>query len=53
MNTLLNWKEFIYKLNFNMCELYYDTWKKKKTLVPHFKTCGLVVLGLCNLFVIL
>ena len=28
MNSLLNWKDFVYKLNFNMYEFYYDTWKK-------------------------
>ena len=41
MNTLLNWKEFIYKLNFNMCELYYDTWKKKKLWYPTLKHAAL------------
>jgi len=52
MNFRLNWKDFVYKLNFNIHELYYDTWKKK-TLSSHFKTCGHASLGLYNLFVIL
>jgi hypothetical protein len=53
MNSLLNWKDFIYKLNFNMHELYYDTWGEKNLCDPHFKRCGLVGLGWSNLFVIL